>query len=261
VRKLFIAGNWKQNGRLALVEGALHTLSKQPEEMWQDCEVSLFLPYPLLDFAIDKKQMSALPLVVGAQNVSAYADGAYTGEVSADLLAELGAKAVLVGHSERRALFNESEAQILAKIQRAQAAGLNVVWCIGETQLDREDGQHFERIRSQLVETIRTLGIAALHQIVIAYEPVWAIGTGLAASTHQIQEMHQYIRELISDFDQNIAEQLRIIYGGSLNRDNIGQVLIMPDVDGALVGGASLDPSHFVSLCHIGTEVNKKLES
>lgn len=261
MRKLYIAGNWKQNGRLGLIESTLHTLSKQSEDLWRTCDVSLFISYPLLDFAIDKKQMDGLPLDIGAQNVSAYGDGAYTGEVSADLLAELGTNVVMVGHSERRTLFGEAEAVIQQKLQRAHTAGMNIVWCIGETKQDRANGHHFERIKSQLVENIRLLGAAGLTKTVIAYEPVWAIGTGLAASTGDIQEMHRYIRDLVGEFDKKVAEQLRIIYGGSVNRDNIGSVLMMPDVDGALVGGASLDPAHFVSLCHIGTEVYKRLES
>jgi triosephosphate isomerase len=185
----------------------------------------------------------------GAQNLYLGAQGAYTGEVSGSMLKDVGCKYVLIGHSERRTIFHESLALIAEKFQAALDAGLTPILCVGETQVQREQGETEKVIREQLESVIQFAGIDAFRHAVIAYEPVWAIGTGLTASPDQAQAVHAFIRQLIAQNNVDIAKTLCILYGGSMKPDNAASLLSKPDIDGGLIGGASLDANSFLAIC------------
>jgi triosephosphate isomerase len=186
---------------------------------------------------------------VGAQNLSHEASGAFTGEVSGAMLLDCGVSHALVGHSERRALCGEDDAVVAAKYRAAQAAGLVPVLCIGETLAEREAGQTETVVARQLQAVIDACGVASLSRAVLAYEPVWAIGTGRTASPDQAQEVHAFLRGKIASLDARIADSLRILYGGSVKADNASTLFSQPDVDGGLVGGASLKAEEFLNIC------------
>lgn len=186
---------------------------------------------------------------LGAQNCSEYQSGAYTGEISAIMIAEFACQYVIIGHSERRQLFAESSAQIAAKFQQIQAQGMTPILCIGEQQEHRKAGQTFDIIHSQLLEVIDIVGIDAFENAVLAYEPVWAIGTGLTATPEQAEEVHAYIRGTVSQIDAVTADKLRIIYGGSVKPENASELFLMPNIDGGLIGGASLNTEDFMAIC------------
>lgn len=188
-------------------------------------------------------------VAVGAQNVSHRGSGAFTGEVSAAMLADCGASHVLVGHSERRALYGEDDALVAAKFIAAQAAGLVPVLCVGESLEERDAGRTEEVVARQLIAVVDACGVAALSRAVVAYEPVWAIGTGRTASPEQAQAVHAFLRGKIAALDVRIANSLRILYGGSVKAANAGTLLAQPDVDGGLVGGASLKAEEFLNIC------------
>lgn len=188
-------------------------------------------------------------VMLGAQNLYLGAQGAFTGEVSGTMLAEVGCRYVLIGHSERRSIFREDLPVIAAKFKAAIEAGLKPILCVGETQLQREQGETEYVVREQLESVIEVAGIDAFNQAVIAYEPVWAIGTGLTATPEQAQEVHAFIRSLISKNKVDIAKTICILYGGSMKADNAASLLSMPDIDGGLIGGASLDAKSFLAIC------------
>jgi triosephosphate isomerase len=189
-------------------------------------------------------------LGLGAQNVADKASGAYTGEVSAAMLKEYGCQYALVGHSERRTYYGDTDASVAARFGQAQEQGLIPILCIGETLEERESDQTFGVITAQLNEVIERAGISALTKAVIAYEPVWAIGTGRTATDEQAQEVHQFIREFIAGKDKVIAENIQILYGGSAKPDNAKGLFAMPDIDGGLIGGASLEAESFLKIYH-----------
>jgi len=193
---------------------------------------------------------TALPPVVavGAQNIHAEPKGAFTGEQSAELLADMGVEWVLVGHSERRALFGETNADTAAKVQAAQRAGLRAVLCVGETIDERRAGNAAEVVLAQLNAVLESAGTQWLQQGMVAYEPVWAIGTGETASPEQAQEMHQVIRQELAARDADLASKVRILYGGSVNPENAAELFSQPDIDGGLVGGAALAVEKFVAI-------------
>ena len=186
---------------------------------------------------------------LGAQNCSEFDDGAYTGEVSADMIREFGCEYVIIGHSERRQFFTEDSERIAKKFQRVQKAGMTPILCIGEQKADREAGGTQRVIKAQLLDVVETLGIKAFSKAVLAYEPVWAIGTGLTATPDQAEEVHAFIRETLSALDGDIANELTILYGGSVKPDNAGELFNMPNIDGGLIGGASLKAEDFLSIC------------
>ncbi len=240
VRKPMVAGNWKMNGSLELVKTLTQSLS---DASLDNIEVVLFPPFPLLS------EMVSQGIATGAQTVSENDAGAFTGEVEARLLAELGVKYALVGHSERRSIYGESNETVAAKFAKAQEAGLIPVLCVGETEQEREQGNTESVISAQIDAVINKLGVASLKESVIAYEPVWAIGTGKTATPEQAQTTHRFIREKIAKLDGELANSLTLLYGGSVNESNSELLFAQPDIDGGLIGGASLKPQSFIAIC------------
>ena len=243
---IMVAGNWKMNASTAttadLVEGLVAGIGQLPAKV----EMVVFPPLPYLAQAQQLLQHSAIAL--GAQNVSDKVQGAYTGEVSAAMLKDFGVRYVLVGHSERRSLYTESDTLVAAKFQAVQAAGMVPVLCVGETLAQREEGATLSVVTSQVQAVIDALGVAALAAAVLAYEPVWAIGTGLTASPEQAQAVHQAIRAYVAAQDAAVAEGMQILYGGSVNATTAAELFAQADIDGGLVGGASLDAQSFLAI-------------
>jgi triosephosphate isomerase len=240
-RKPIVAGNWKMNGSLELVN---EICSEVKKHSYAELDVIIFPPAMLL------KEVASAGVNSGVQTVSEYESGAYTGEVQAKLASELGAKYTLVGHSERRNLFGESNEQVASKFAMAQQQGLTPVLCVGETEAEREAEQTEQIVAEQINAVINKLGVAALNNSVIAYEPVWAIGTGKTATPEQAQAVHKFIRDMLSKHDEHIASTLRILYGGSVNEKNSELLFAQKDIDGGLIGGASLDKDAFISICN-----------
>lgn len=194
--------------------------------------------------------LSGSPVAVGSQNVCDQpGDGAFTGEVSASMLADIGCRYVIVGHSERRAIYAETSEQVAQKAKQVLEQGLVPLVCVGETEAQRDDGATLEVISAQLKPIFSTLSVQQLQLIVVAYEPVWAIGTGKTASPSQAQEVHAFIRALFAKQDEQLAKGLRILYGGSVKAANAGELFAQADIDGGLVGGASLDAQEFSAIC------------
>lgn len=245
-RRPFIAGNWKLNcTRESAVELAL-AVSKGVEAAQADiavCPVSVHLSEV-------SSVLQGMPVALGAQNCAAQESGAFTGEVSASMLAQFGCEYIIVGHSERRALFHESSELVASKCVAVQQAGLTPVLCVGETLEQREAGTVAVVIAEQLDALITLAGAAAFENLIVAYEPVWAIGTGKTASPEQAQEVHLMIREKIAGLDKAISESLRIVYGGSVKPDNAAILFGQKDIDGGLIGGAALDADSFVAICN-----------
>lgn len=243
MKQKLIAGNWKMNGSLeanaALVAALRAGLSSS-----LGCGVALCVPAPYL--ASVMALVHGSPLVVGAQDVSEHDAGAYTGEVSAAMLKDLGVRYAIVGHSERRLYHGETDAVVAAKVQKSLACGVTPIVCVGETLQEREAGQTEEVVKRQLAAVIHTNG-HCISEIVVAYEPVWAIGTGKTASPEQAQQVHAVLRaQLLAATPQ--AARISILYGGSMNAANAAQLLAQPDIDGGLVGGASLKAADFLSI-------------
>ena len=246
MRRPLVAGNWKLNGSRAanveLLNAIRAGLAGRPR-----CDVMVCPPFVYL--AEICAALAGSGILVGAQNVSAESSGAFTGEVSAAMLRDVGCTHVIVGHSERRALYGESDALVARKFQAAQAAGLQPILCIGETLKERQSGITEEVVTRQLSAVLDQVAIGHFARSVIAYEPVWAIGTGQTASPEQAQEVHARIRAIVAARDARIAAELRILYGGSVKGSNASALFAMPDIDGGLVGGASLDAADFLRIC------------
>jgi len=245
MRRLLVAGNWKMNASNAMVDELLgQIVAQQP----QYADVAVFPPALYISAAADKLKGSKL--VLGGQNINANASGAFTGEVSADMLVDNQCQAVLVGHSERRTLFGESDADVLAKTEAALTAGLTPYVCIGETLQERESGDMEAVIAQQVKAVLDPLTVDQLKNCVLAYEPVWAIGTGKTASPEQAQEVHAFIRGLIAEKDADLAQQMIILYGGSVKAANAKELFAQQDIDGGLVSGASLVAEEFLGICN-----------
>ncbi len=246
MRQPLVAGNWKMHGSRAenasLVSGLLDLL--QPGKR---AEILLCPPFPYLMETSRLLKDSGVSL--GAQSVCAESQGAFTGEVSAAMLKDVGCRYVLVGHSERRQLFAESDALVARKFVAAQGQGLVPVLCVGETLEEREGAQTASVVSRQLEAVLAVTGVASLARAVIAYEPIWAIGTGRTASPDQAQEVHAMIRAKVSERDGTIGGSVRILYGGSVKASNAQELFAMPDIDGGLVGGASLKADEFARIC------------
>ena len=245
MRKPLVAGNWKMNGRR---EMATELAASLVDGVPAGVEVLVCPPFPYLSPVADVLRGSDVAL--GAQNLASQEDGAYTGEVSGEMLADLGVAHVLVGHSERRSLFAESDRLVAEKFVRARQAGLTPVLCVGETLAQRESGETEAVVAGQLDAV---LDVAQLGQAIIAYEPVWAIGTGQTASPEQAQAVHAFIRQRVAEKQPSVATSLRILYGGSVNADNAASLFRQADIDGGLVGGASLDADSFLAICQAAT--------
>ena len=245
MRQILVAGNWKMNGsntaNQALVEGIVAGVPAGDGFQLLVCPPAPYLA-SVAGFADGSR------VAVGAQNVSEHEAGAFTGESSAAMLKDVGCEYVIVGHSERRALFGESSEQVAVKFVAAQAAGLTPILCIGETLEEREAGTTESVIDGQLDAVLNAAGVTAFSGAVIAYEPVWAIGTGMTASPEQAQDVHRHIRERVAAQDANVAAKVRILYGGSMKGENAPGLLSMQDIDGGLIGGASLKASDFLAI-------------
>ncbi|WP_303783286.1 triose-phosphate isomerase [Azovibrio restrictus] len=245
-RQPLVAGNWKMNGSLAanqrLVDQLVARLSGE-----QRVDVAVCVPYPYLDQVSRLLRGSCVQLA--AQDVSSHGAGAYTGEVSAAMLQDFGCRYVLIGHSERRSLHGETDALVAEKFAVVQQAGMVPVLCLGETLMERQSGATLSVVFRQLDAVLARVGVAQLAGAVLAYEPVWAIGTGLTATPEQAQEVHRALRQHVEARDAGVAAALRIVYGGSVKADNAGRLFAQPDVDGGLVGGASLDAEDFLAIC------------
>ena len=253
MRGYLVAGNWKMNGSNAanaeLVDGIVAGMPQS-----DSVELLICPPFPYL--AAMAAKLSGTGVALGAQNVSQHQAGAYTGETAPSMLSDAGCSYVLVGHSERRAIMGESSEMVAAKFQAAQDAGLIAVLCVGETQQQREAKQTEAVVDEQLNAVIDGSGIQAFSNAVIAYEPVWAIGTGLTATPEQAQDVHRHIREVLAARDQDVADAVRILYGGSVKGDNAAGLFSKPDIDGGLIGGASLKSADFLAIAEAAASLN-----
>ena len=246
-RKNIAAGNWKMNlGPKAAAELA----GQLAEGFVADSNTEMILAVPFVDLLSVANAISANPgIALAAQNLHQADSGAFTGEISAPMLVECGCKYVLVGHSERREYFAESNALLLSKVRQALKHGLRPIYCFGETLAQREAEQTFDVVREQLTDGVFALEEGEFAQVVLAYEPVWAIGTGRTATPTQAQQMHAFIRQWLTEkFGAESANAIRILYGGSVKPENISELMREADIDGALVGGASLDADSFARI-------------
>lgn len=248
MRRTLVAANWKMNGDLASLRGLAEGFKAQIDT--NKVDVAVFAPYLYLPMLSDV--LAGSGVAWGGQNASAEAKGAFTGETSLSMLKEFGCSHVLVGHSERRTLYGETDALVAAKTQAAIAAQVVPVICVGETLEERETNVTEQVVAKQLQAVIDVIGVAELAKTVIAYEPVWAIGTGKTASAAQAQEVHAFIRGMVAQQDPEVAAKLVILYGGSVKAASAAELFGQPDVDGGLVGGASLDLNEFVGICQAG---------
>lgn len=246
MRQKLVVANWKMHGSLAanqqLFEAYLDKLSSLT-----DVDVVVCVPYPYLAQA--QTILNNTRLAWGAQNLSKDAQGAFTGEVSAGMLKDFGATHVIIGHSERATAYCESDENIATKFMQAKQHGLTPILCVGETLIEREAGVMQMVVAKQLDTIINTYGAAVFENAIVSYEPIWAIGTGLAASPEQAQAMHAYIRNKIAVLDAGAADSLKILYGGSVNPQNAVQLFVMQDIDGGLIGRCSLSAQEFEGIC------------
>jgi triosephosphate isomerase len=243
MRRRIVAGNWKLHGNRAFADALVGALAARPVA---GVELVVLPPLPYLDALARRFEATAIGF--GAQDVSSHAEGAYTGEVAAAMLREAGARYCLVGHSERRQYHAESNALVARKFQAAQAAGLQPILCLGEGLAEREAGQTESVIAAQLHAVLDAAGVAAFADAVVAYEPVWAIGTGRTASPEQAQAVHAFIRGQVAGRDATIAGSLPILYGGSVKPGNAASLFAQADVDGGLIGGAALVAEDFLAI-------------
>ena len=246
MRKPLIAGNWKMHGTISSVHALLNGI-KQGAESCASVDI-LVLP-TFVHLAEARKELANTHVMWGAQDLYPGTQGAFTGEVSGPMLNELGCRYVLTGHSERRALFHEDNEMVAVKVKAAIEANLTPILCVGETREQRELGKTEAVVRAQIQAVIDLIGIDAFSWVVIAYEPVWAIGTGLTATPEQAQAVHCFIRKLIAQNNVDIGGAIRILYGGSMKAENAAALLSMPDIDGGLIGGASLEAASFLAIC------------
>lgn len=244
MRRKLVAGNWKMNGSLAANSALLEGIKSGLDN--PRCDIAVCVPSPYLSQC--QKELAGSPVALGAQDMSAQQSGAYTGEVSASMLIEFGCRYVIVGHSERRAYHGESDEAVAAKTVRALGSGLTPIVCVGETLAEREAGQTDAVVGRQVDAVLAALGAGDLAKIVIAYEPVWAIGTGKTATPEMAQQAHVAIRAKLAASDREAAGRVQILYGGSMKPDNAKELLAMPDIDGGLIGGAALKAADFLAI-------------
>lgn len=251
--KKIIAGNWKMHKdraeAIALIDGILRECSDPPKGV----EMVIAPAFPFLADAVERTKASSLK--VAAQNVHGARLGAYTGEVSADMLASIGVQYCIVGHSERRQYWNETDTEVAKKIAALLKAGITPIYCCGERKEERLAGRHFHVVGAQMKEALGAFTTAELQRMVIAYEPVWAIGTGLNATAEQAQDMHAHIRSLLRTHGDAVALNVPILYGGSCKPDNAKELFACLDVNGGLIGGAALEAASFAALVRIAGEV------
>lgn len=246
MRQPIVIGNWKMNGNLLANETLLEALLTSLEKL-EEVQVAICPPLPYL--AQVERHLKNNNIALGAQTLNEHELGAHTGEVSAAMLKDLGCQYVLVGHSERRSLYGESDLTVTAKFAAAQAVGLEPLLCVGETMAERQGGDTEAVVARQLQVVVDTLGVESLSGSVIAYEPVWAIGTGETATPDQAQAVHGFIREWLAGHSAPLAARLPLLYGGSVKADNAAELFAQPDIDGGLIGGASLAADSFANIC------------
>jgi len=246
VRRPLVAANWKMHGQKAEAVTLIRALA---DGLGSETRLDVLVCPSFVHLAQVKDAMAGTPLQLGAQNMHQEAEGAFTGEVSAPMLRDVGCSHVLVGHSERRVLFGETDMVVAAKFAAAQRAGLIPVLCVGESAVEREAGSTAEVVCRQLQVVVDAVGADAFADAVVAYEPVWAIGTGLTATPQQAQEVHALIRAELAQRGCGSAEGIRVLYGGSVKAANAAELFGQPDIDGALVGGASLIAEEFLAIC------------
>jgi triosephosphate isomerase len=246
MRAKIVAGNWKMNKNSEETEDLINELiSKLPTD--SDTKIIIAPTFVNLASAVDHTEFTNIH--VAAQNMHQAENGAYTGEISADMLKSIGVNTVILGHSERRAIFHETDAIIAFKVDTALKHDMTVIFCFGEELKERQDKQHFNVVENQLRDGLFHIDKSSWANIILAYEPVWAIGTGETASPEQAQEMHEFIRETVRKvFGSDIAEDVSILYGGSVKPENAKEILSKPDVDGGLIGGAALKADDFVAI-------------
>ena len=247
MRKKVIAGNWKMNNNLSESQNLISKLSAGLSSEKINCDVIICPPYTSLQEVSSLTRNTVMKL--GAQNMHYEESGAYTGEISASMLKSVGCEYVILGHSERRTIFGENDSLINRKIKKALQSNLKPIFCIGETLQERESGVTKDVIKRQVVDGLKEISLNELTGIIVAYEPVWAIGTGKTATPAQAEEVHEFIREIISGlYNKDAAENLIIQYGGSVKPDNAAELMSQKDIDGALVGGACLKADSFISI-------------
>jgi triosephosphate isomerase len=245
MRKILVAGNWKMHGSRAMIEQLLGAIVERSADR-QDVDLAVFPPFPYLHLVRSLAQGS--DVAWGGQTLNPHSKGAHTGEVSGPMLAEFGCQYVLVGHSERRALYGENDQDVALRFAAALESGLRPVLCVGETLDEREAGQTKAVVSRQIDAVLDHCGMAGFRTATIAYEPVWAIGTGKTATPEQAQAVHSFIRDKLAAQDDTISGQLRILYGGSVNSSNAADLFAREDIDGGLVGGASLEADSFLAI-------------
>ncbi|WP_076591569.1 triose-phosphate isomerase [Herminiimonas arsenitoxidans] len=246
MRRKLVAGNWKMNGSLAANTQLLTEIKSELGRAGASCDVAVCVPAPYL--AQCQSLLFNTPVALGAQDVSTHEAGAYTGEVSTGMLSEFACRYVIVGHSERRAYFAESDELVAQKTARALIAGLTPIVCVGETLAQREAGQTDAVVGAQLNAVLSSIAASDLAKIVVAYEPVWAIGTGKTATPEMAQEVHAMLRKQLRAKNAVAAEEVRILYGGSMKPENAKELLAMSDIDGGLIGGAALKAVDFLAI-------------
>ncbi|MFD2177037.1 triose-phosphate isomerase [Veronia pacifica] len=256
MRHPLVMGNWKLNGNKAMVSDLIKGLDNALAGV-EGVDVAIAPPVMYLDLAQQLLGKAQNKIVLGAQNVDVNASGAFTGDISPEMLKDFGATHIIIGHSERREYHKESDEFVAQKFAFLKEQGLTPVLCIGESEAQNEAGETVEVCARQLDAVIKTQGVEALLGAVIAYEPIWAIGTGKAATAEQAQEIHAAIRAHIASFSQNVAEQVVIQYGGSVKAGNAAELFAMPDIDGALVGGAALDAEGFAAIAKAAADAKK----
>ncbi len=244
-RTPLIAGNWKMNNTNALAEEYIQGLLPRLSGV-EEIDVALCVPFTALAAMVDSARGSRVEIY--AQNMHDAERGAFTGEISAPMLSELDIDGVVLGHSERRLYFGETDRALARKVPAALAAGLKPILCVGETEQEREAGDTDRKLRHQIREGLDRVPLDRVAEVVIAYEPIWAIGTGLVATPDQVQEAVSFVRALVGDRSPEAADLVRILYGGSVDQSNAAGLLALADVDGALVGGASLEPESFAAI-------------
>lgn len=246
MRKKIVAGNWKMHKNSEQTEDLLNDLI---DKLPTDSETQIIVAPTFVNLASAVDHLEFINIDVAAQNMHQAESGAFTGEISADMLKSIGVNTVILGHSERRAIFNETDALIASKVDTALKHDMTVIFCFGEELKDRQEKQHFNVVENQLKDGLYHIDKAAWKSVVLAYEPVWAIGTGETASPEQAQEMHEFIRENIrKNFGAAIADEVSILYGGSVKPENANEIFCKPDVDGGLIGGAALKADDFIAI-------------
>lgn len=247
MRKNIVAGNWKMNKNAQETKALVDELKTR----LANATAEIVIAPSFVNLALAKAELTDSKIVVAAQNMHQAENGAYTGEIAADMLTSIGVNTVILGHSERRQYFHETDSMLAYKVDTALKHNMTVIFCIGEELKDRQDKQHFNVVENQLRDGLFHIENSAWANIVLAYEPVWAIGTGETASPDQAQEMHAFIRETVRHtFGSDIAENLSILYGGSVKPDNAKEIFSKPDVDGGLIGGAALKADDFVAIAN-----------